>query len=158
MKRTLGLVSVGLVAAALVAFPLKASAQQLPDYDYVGLGGGDDGFVVNGKLTLGDNFSVRPSVATDFDFDDNEDVSYLLPVTYDFNAVDEAGNLYPFIGTGIGGNLGNDSTVEFALTGGADYRFSDRWVANGSVNYLPFADGDEVGFTLGVGYVFGSSR
>lgn len=157
MKRTLGLVSIGLVTAVLVALPLEASAQQLPDYSYVGIGGGDDGFVVNGKLTLGDNFSIRPSVATDFDFDDSEDVSYLLPVTYDFNAVNEAGNVYPFAGAGIGGDLGDDSTVEFALTGGVDYRFSDRWVANGSVNYLPFADGDEVDFTVGVGYVFGSS-
>lgn len=158
MKRTLGLVSVGLVTAVLVAFPLEASAQQRPDYSYVGAGGGDDGFVINGKLTLGDNFSVRPSVATDFDFDDSEDVSYLLPITYDLNAVDEAGHIYPFVGTGIGGDLGDDSTVEFALTGGVDYRFSDRWVANGSVNYFPFTDGDEVDFTVGVGYIFGGSR
>ncbi len=155
MKRTVKLLSVGLVSAALLALPLRASAQQLPDYNYVGIGGGNDGFVVNGKLTLSDNLSVRPSVATDFDFNDGEDVSYLLPVTYDFNAVDANGNVYPFIGTGIGGELGNDSTVEFALTGGVDYRMSDRWVANGAVNYLPFADSDEVGFTLGVGYTFG---
>lgn len=158
MKRTLGLVSVSLVVAALVAFPLKASAQQLPDYNYVGMGGGDEGFVINGKFTLGDNFSVRPSVATDFDFDDAEDVSYLLPVTYDFNAVDEGENLYPFLGAGIGGDIGEDSTVEFALTGGADYRFNERWVANGAVRYLPFADSDEVGFTFGVGYIFGSGQ
>ncbi len=155
MKRTLKLLSASLVSAALLALPLKVSAQQLPDYNYVGIGGGDDGFVVNGKLTLSDNLSVRPSVATDFDFNDGEDVSYLLPVTYDFNAVDANGNVYPFIGTGIGGDLGEDSTVELALTGGVDYRMSDRWVANGSVNYLPFADSDEVGFTLGVGYTFG---
>lgn len=154
MKRALGWVSVSLITAALVAFPLKASAQQLPDYNYVGVGGGDEGFVINGKLTLGDNFSVRPSVATDFDFDDAEDVSYLLPVTYDFNAVNEGGNLYPFLGAGIGGDIGEDSTVEFALTGGADYHFNERWVANGSIRYLPFADSDEVGFTVGVGYVF----
>lgn len=157
MKRTFGFVSVGLAAAALLAFPLKGSAQQAPDYSYVGIGGGDDGFVINGKITLDDHLSIRPSVATDFDFDDSEDVSYLLPLTYDFNAVDADGNLYPFVGAGIGGDLGDDSTVEFALTGGLDYRFSDRWVANGSVNYLPFADADEVDFTVGVGYVFGGN-
>lgn len=153
MKRTVGLVSVSLVAA-LASFPLNASAQQLPDYSYVGVGGGDDGFVVNGKLTLGENLSVRPSVATDFDFDDGEDVSYVLPLTYDFNAVDADGNVYPFVGAGIGGELGGDSTVEFALTGGVDYRLGDHWAANGAVNYLPFADSDEVGFTVGVGYIF----
>ncbi len=155
MKRTLSLLSAGLVSAVLLALPLKASAQQLPDYNYVGIGGGDDGFVVNGKLTLNDNISVRPSVATDFNFNDSEDVSYLLLLTYDLNAVDANGSVYPFVGTGIGGGLGNNSTVEFALSGGVDYRISDRWVANGAVSYLPFADSNEVGFTLGVGYTFG---
>lgn len=157
MKRTLSLVTVSLVTAALVALPFKASAQQAPDYHYVGIGGGDDDFVINGKISVDDNVSIRPSVATDFDFDDNEDVAYLLPLTYDFNAVDADGNVYPFVGAGIGGDLGEDSTVEFALTGGLDYRMGDRWVANGAVNYLPFADGDEVGFTVGVGYIFSGS-
>ena len=147
----------GLATAALAALPLSASAQQLPDYNYVGLGGGDDGLIINSKLTLGDNFSIRPSVATDFDFDDSEDVSYLLPVTYDLNAVDGGGKVYPFVGAGIGGDLGDDSTVDFAITGGVDYRFADRWVANGAVNYLPFSDSDEVDFSLGVGYTFGGS-
>lgn len=154
MKRTLNWVTASLVMAALVALPLKASAQQAPDYSYFGIGGSDDGFVVNGKLTLGDNFSVRPSVATDFDGSDGEDVSYVLPITYDFNALDRESRVYPFLGAGIGGDIGDDSTVEFALTGGVDYRLSDRWVANGSVNYLPFADSNEVGFTVGVGYIF----
>jgi hypothetical protein len=158
MKRTFNLLSVGLVSAALLLLPLKASAQALPDYNYVGIGGGDDGFVVNGKLTLTDHVSVRPSVATDFDFDDAEDVSYLVPLTYDFNAVDSSDRIYPFLGAGIGGDLGNDNTVEFALTSGIDYRMSDRWVANGTVNYRPFADSDEVGFTLGIGYTFSDSR
>ncbi|MBE9140296.1 YadA-like family protein [Nodosilinea sp. LEGE 07088] len=158
MKSTLGLVSAGLVSAALLAFPLSASAQQTPDYNYVGIGGGDDGFVVNGKISITDNLSVRPAVATDFNFNDSEDVFYLLPVTYDFNALDADGTIYPFVGAGIGGDLGNTSTIDFALTGGVDYRFGDRWVANGSVSYLPFADDDEVGFTLGVGYVFGNGR
>ncbi|MGF1514580.1 MAG: YadA-like family protein [Elainellaceae cyanobacterium] len=154
MKRNFKWVPIGLVAAALLTVPLRASAQQLPDYSYVGLGGGDEGFVINGKIAIVDNFSVRPSVATDFDFDDDEDVFYLLPITYDFNAVDPGVALYPFAGLGIGGDIGDDSSIEFALAGGADYRFSDRWVANGTVNYLPFADGDEVGFALGIGYTF----
>lgn len=154
MKRYLKWVPVGFVAVALFTFSLKASAQQLPDYDYVGIGGGDEGLVINGKITLDNNLSVRPSVATDFDYDDGDDVSYVLPVTYDFNSVDPNGKLYPFVGAGIGGDIGDDSTIEFALTAGSDFRFNDRWLANGSINYLPFADGDEVGFTLGIGYVW----
>lgn len=158
MKRTTGLVAIGLAMAALAATPLAVSAQQRPAYDYIGVGGGDNGLVLNGKATLGDNLSVRPSLATEFDFDGDTDASYLLPVTYDFNAVDAAGKLFPFVGLGIGGELGDDNTIEFALTGGTDYRINDRWVANGSVNYLPFADSGEVDFTIGIGYVFGGGR
>ena len=155
MKRTQGFASVVMAATVLLASPLSIRAQQLPDYDYVGLGGGDDGLVINGKIGIGDNLSIRPAVATDFDGNDGSDVTYLLPVTYDFNALDNDGRLYPFIGAGIGGDIGDDSTLEFALTGGMDYRISDRWVANGSVTYQPFADGnDDVGFVLGMGYMF----
>ncbi|MEM9164167.1 MAG: YadA-like family protein [Cyanobacteria bacterium P01_F01_bin.4] len=157
IKRNLKWVLMGLVTTALLAWPIKAAAQQAPDYNYVGLGGGDNGFVINGKVTVHDHLSIRPSVATDFDFDDDEDVAYVLPITYDFNSLDREGKLYPFLGVGIGGDIGDDSTIEFAVTGGGDYFISDRWVANGAVNYLPFADGDEVGFTLGVGYTFGAN-
>jgi opacity protein-like surface antigen len=158
MKRNFKWVPVSLFTTALLALPLGAVAQQTPDYHYVGVGGGDNGFVINGKIMLFDNVSIRPSIATDFDFDDSEDVSYVLPITYDFNAVDQDGRLYPFLGAGIGGDIGNESTIDFALTGGVDYRISDRWVANGAVNYLPFADGDEVGFTLGIGYTFDANQ
>ena len=93
MKKNLRWISLGLATTALLSLPLAASAQQMPDYNYVGLGGGDNGFVVNGKLVIDDHVSVRPSVATDFDFDDGEDVSYVLPITYDFNSLDRSGKL-----------------------------------------------------------------
>ncbi|MGD1898551.1 MAG: hypothetical protein ACFB16_16540, partial [Phormidesmis sp.] len=80
---------IGLAAAALLAVPSGAFAQAAPSYNYVGIGGGDDGFVVNGKLSVADNVSIRPEIATDFDFDDGEDVSYLVPITYDFNSIGE---------------------------------------------------------------------
>ena len=155
MSRLLNFATISLTAAAIIALQSQANAQVAPDYNYIGIGGGDDGFVVNSKLTVNRNLSVRPSVATDFDFDDGEDVSYLVPLTYDFNALDADSRLYPFVGAGIGGEIGDDSTVDFALTAGADYRLSDRWVANGAVNYLPWAETDEVGFALGMGYTFG---
>ncbi len=145
----------GLAAATLLAVPFGAFAQEAPSYNYVGIGGSDDGFVVNGKLSVADNISIRPEVATDFNFNDSEDVSYLVPVTYDFNSV-ELGNqgFNPFVGAGVGGDIGDDSTIDFALVAGADYRFANRYVANGSINYAPFADSDEVGFTAGIGYLF----
>ncbi|MGB7087662.1 MAG: hypothetical protein WBD47_19030 [Phormidesmis sp.] len=144
-----------IAAAALLAAPFGAHAQEAPSYNYVGIGGGDDGFVVNGKLSVADNVSIRPEVATDFDFNDSEDVSYLVPVTYDFNTIGTGRTAFnPFLGAGVAGDIGDDSTVDFALVGGADYRFAERYVANGSVNYAPFADNDEVGFTVGLGYLF----
>ncbi|MGB3670167.1 MAG: hypothetical protein WA984_08665, partial [Phormidesmis sp.] len=54
----------GLAAAALLAVPFGAFAQEAPSYNYVGIGGGDDGFVINGKLSVADNISIRPEVAT----------------------------------------------------------------------------------------------
>ncbi|MEM9947898.1 MAG: hypothetical protein AAF810_17810 [Cyanobacteria bacterium P01_D01_bin.36] len=145
----------GLAAAALLSFSSSALAQEAPSYNYIGIGGGDDGFVVNGKLSIADNVSIRPEVATDFDFDDDEDVSYLVPITYDFNSVDFGEQaLNPFFGAGVTGDIGDDSDIEFALVAGTDYRFAEKYVANASVNYAPFADNDEVGFTVGVGYLF----
>ena len=147
--------TLALATAALIAVPFGAQAQEVPSYNYVGIGGGDDGFVVNGKLSVADNVSIRPEVATDFDFGDSEDVSYLVPITYDFNTVGTGRSAFnPFVGAGVTGDIGDDSDIDFALVAGADYRFAERYVANGSVNYAPFADNDEVGFTLGIGYLF----
>ena len=147
--------TVAIAATTLLAIPFGAFAQTAPNYNYVGIGGGDDGFVVNGKVSVADNVSIRPEVATDFDFNDSEDVSYLVPITYDFNSIGTDDYQFnPFLGAGVGGAVGEDSTAEFAVVAGADYRFADKYVANGAVNYSPFADSDEVGFTVGVGRTF----
>jgi hypothetical protein len=145
----------GLAAATILAVPFGAFAQTAPNYNYVGIGGGDDGFLVNGKLSVAENISIRPEVATDFDFNDSEDVSYLLPITYDFNSIG-TGNyqINPYLGAGATGAIGEDSSVELAVVAGADYRFAKKYVANGSVNYSPFADNDEIGFSVGVGRIF----
>ncbi len=155
MKFNRTLIAAGLAAAAVVAAPLAANAQSAPDYNYIGIGGGDDGFVVNGKVTLSEHLSVRPAVATDFDFDDGDDVNYTLPITYDFNSVDGQGRLFPFLGAGIDGQIGDNSDIEFAVTGGADYRISEDFLVNGSVVWSPFTDGDDdFGFVAGIGYSF----
>ncbi|MEM8503757.1 MAG: hypothetical protein AAF716_11465 [Cyanobacteria bacterium P01_D01_bin.1] len=147
-----------ITATALLAVPFTAQAQvTAPSYNYVGIGGSEDGLVVNGKVSIIDGISIRPSVATDFDFDDNEDVSYLVPITYDFSVGSGRATFEPFVGAGIGGELGgdgDDDAIDFALVAGTDYRFARNYVANGSINYKPFADDSEVGFILGVGYLF----
>ena len=148
--------NIGLAAALLLAIPFGAQAQvfrsaEAPNYNYVGIGGGDDGFSVNSKISVYDNISIRPEVATDFEFDDDEDFSYLVPITYDFRG---GAGFSPFIGAGVSGSVGDDSDVEFATVVGLDYRFANNYVANGSIDYAPFADDDEVGFNLGIGYAF----
>lgn len=147
--------TLGLAAVVLAAAPLTAFAQEVSDYNYVGIGGGDEGFAINGKVSLSEHLSVRPAVSTDFDFDGDDDVAYVLPITYDFNSVDPSGRLYPFLGAGINGEIGDDSTIEAAVTGGADYRVTEKWLVNGSVVWSPFQDGsDDVDFIAGIGYSF----
>ena len=152
--------TLGLAAAVLLAAPFGAQAQSIrtaeaPNYNYVGIGGGDNGFSVNGKFSVSDNVSIRPEVATDFNFDDSEDVSYLVPVTYDFNTIGQGRTAFnPFVGAGVSGDIGDDSNVDFTAVAGTDYRFARNYVANGTVKYSPFADDNEVGFNLGVGYLF----
>ena len=152
--------TLGLAAAVLFTVPFSAQAQVIrstaavPGYNYVGLAGSDDGLAVNGKFSITNNISIRPEVATDFDFDDAEDVTYLVPVTYDFAVGSGRATFNPFVGGGVAGSIGDDSDVEFALIAGTDYRFARNYVANASVNYSPFADDDEVGFTAGIGYQF----
>ena len=155
MKFNRVVLTIGLAAAAIVAAPLAANALTPPDYNYVGIGGSDEGFAVNGKITIHDNLSVRPALSTDFNFGDSDDFSYVVPLTYDFNALDPQGRLFPWLGAGVNGDIGDNSDVEFAVTGGADYRINQHFLVNGSVVWSPFQnDGDEVGFVAGVGYSF----
>jgi len=149
--------TLGLATATLLAVPFSAQARpfQAESYNYIGIGGGDNGALVNGKLSLTNGISIRPEVATDFDFDDGEDVSYLVPITYDFSVGTGNATFNPFVGAGIAGELGDDSDIDFALVAGSDYRFANNYVANASVNYTPFSDNDdEVGFSVGIGYLF----
>ncbi|PZO59603.1 MAG: hypothetical protein DCF15_03465 [Phormidesmis priestleyi] len=147
--------TLAIAAAALIAIPFGAQAQQSPDYSYVGLAGGDNGLTVNSKISVYDNVSLRPEVSTDFTYNDDRDLSFFVPVTYDFNSVGSGRTAFnPFIGAGVAGDIGNNSRTDFALTAGADYRFANRYVANSSVHYKPFADSNELDFTAGIGYTF----
>jgi hypothetical protein len=59
-----------------------------------------------------------------------------------------------YLGAGATGTIGEDSNVELALFAGADCRFAQNYVANGSGNYAPFANDNEIGFSLGVSRIF----
>ncbi len=140
----------GLALSTVAATAVQASAQSANDYNYIGVGGSDEGFVINGKATLTDNLSLRPAALTEFD-----DFTFLIPVTYDFNSPSQTGEdqLLPFAGAGLRVDTEGDENVGLLLTGGVDYRITEKWVANGSAN-LSFIGETEFDFILGVGYSF----
>jgi hypothetical protein len=140
----------GLALSTVAATAVPAAAQSENDYNYIGVGGSDEGFVVNGKAKLTDNLSLRPAALTDFD-----EFTFLIPVTYDFSPLSATGEdrLLPFAGAGVRIDNQGDENFGLLLTGGADYRITDKWVANGSAN-VSFIGDTEFDFVLGVGYSF----
>lgn len=140
----------GLTVSAVAVSASQASAQSVNDYNYIGIGGSDEGFVINGKATLSDQLSLRPAAVTEFD-----DFTFLIPVTYDFNSPSQTGEdkILPFAGGGVRIDTEGDENFGLLLTGGADYRITDKWVANGSAN-VSFIGDTEFDFILGVGYSF----
>lgn len=152
--------ALSIAALAIVAAP-AAQAQTAPtDYNYVGIGAGigdlgdsDIGLAVNGKFTVADNVSIRPAVLSDLEFDADGETVFLAPVTYDFNSITPNGKLLPFAGAGLSVSTEGAGAVGPVLTAGADYRFNDRWVANGSVNWSIYGD-SQVNGIVGVGYSF----
>ena len=121
--------------------------------NYIGFAGSNDGAVVNGKYSLSNNFSVRPEVFTStLDGDDERGVAVLAPVTYDFNGNGDR-RLQPFVGAGAGVFTGDETELELVATAGTDLRLGNRYVLNGSVNYLPL-DEQRVDFVAGLGYRF----
>lgn len=140
----------GLALSAVAASATQGSAQSANDYNYIGIGGSDEGFVINGKATLSDQLSIRPAVVTEFD-----DFTFLIPVTYDFSSPSQTGEdkILPFAGAGVRIETEGDENFALLLSGGADYRITDKWVANGSLNLSVIGD-TEFDFILGVGYSF----
>ncbi len=156
--RSIAAIALGLTAATMAALPMAANAQDAStDYNYIGAGVGisdDIGLSINSKVTVADNISVRPGVISDLDFngDDGETV-FLLPVTYDFNAVTPNGRLLPYLGGGLAVSTEGSTSVGPMLTGGVDYRITDRIVANGAVN-VSFYNNTQVNGSVGLGYTF----
>ena len=135
--------------ARRIGQPIKGS-------NYVGVGGSNEGAVVNGKYALSNHFSVRPEVFTNADFSESGDergVAVFAPVTYDFTS--NSGNRFfqPYVGAGAGVTTGEETELQFVTTAGADIRLGNRYAINGSVNYLPL-DEQRVDFVAGLGYRF----
>ena len=132
--------------------------------NFIGIGGnigfdddatvGDSGFAVISKLSLTDSLSLRPAAVID------EDVTFIVPVTYNFvNRAVGVGNrvAVPYLGGGVAISTEDDSEVAGLISAGVDVPISDQFTANGQAN-LSIAD--ETGFSilLGVGYNFEGLR
>jgi|GEM_PF-1133457 len=108
----------------------------------------DEGFAVFSKIPLSSNLSLRPGVIF------TGDVGILLPVTYDFQI--GGGDLpraLPYLGTGISISTGDDSEVDFLVTGGVDIPLSRQFTATAGLNVAPFNSFD-LGILLGIAYNF----
>ncbi len=139
----------------------------------IGLGGGDDeddddddgddddndgtalgsgGFVVNSKIGLSTNLSLRPGIIL------GDDAVFLIPLTYDFliPRVDpfEPVRFAPFLGGGVAISTDDDASIGFLLTGGIDIPLSRAFVANASLNVGFIEDNTDFGLILGIGYTF----
>lgn len=113
---------------------------------------GEGSFVINGKIGLGPSLSVRPAILV------NDDVAFLIPVTYDFRIPTrdplEVSPFIPFAGAGVVVTTTENNHIGFLLSGGVDYRISPQWTANGSLNVGFLSDTTDIGVILGIGYTF----
>lgn len=131
--------------------PARRIGQPIQGSNYIGVGGSNDGAVVNGKYALSNNFSVRPAVLTNARGQNGDrGVAVFAPVTYDFNG---NGRIQPFVGAGAGVTTGDQTNVELVTTAGTDVQLGKRYMLNGSVNYLPLNE-QRVDFVGGLGYRF----
>ena len=105
------------------------------------------------KITVTDNVSVRPGVISDLDFGSDGETVFLAPVTYDLDGLTEDGRLLPYVGGGLSVSTEGNGAVGPLVTGGVDYRLTDRLVANGAVHWSIYGD-SQVNGSVGLGYTF----
>uniref|UniRef100_A0A0C1NA64 Outer membrane protein beta-barrel domain-containing protein n=1 Tax=Tolypothrix bouteillei VB521301 TaxID=1479485 RepID=A0A0C1NA64_9CYAN len=122
----------------------------------IGLGSGDTAlgegsFAIFSKLGLARSFSVRPSLYV------SDDPTLLIPVTYDLLPIGVPGggrfSVAPYLGAGAAISFGDDTSVDFLVTGGVDVPLTPQFTATAAVNVTAF-DNTAVGLVIGVGYNF----
>lgn len=130
---------------------------------YIGVGGnigvgdgdtalGEGSFAIISKIGLTRVVSVRPSLLVE------DDVTILLPVTYDFSSgVLPTGELgfraAPYVGIGPAISTGDGASVDLLLTGGVDVPLSRQFTATAALN-ATVTGNVAVGLLIGVGYNF----
>jgi hypothetical protein len=123
----------------------------------IGIGSGDTqlgqgSFALISKIGLRPSYSVRPSILF------SDDVTILLPVTYDFSFGEGPTSALgfraaPYVGLGAAISTGDGGDVALLLTGGVDVPISSQFTATAAVNATVTGEA-AVGILLGVGYNF----
>ena len=110
---------------------------------------GDGSFAILSKIGLTDRVSFRPAVLF------GGDVTFLLPVTYDFSSVGSVGSysVAPYVGAGFAINTGSDNTFNLLGTLGVDIPLGSQFTANAALN-VTFLNDVSFGLLLGLGYNF----
>jgi len=150
----------GLYAQEPTTPPTAAATETRYQFSYVGAGvnlgtGADSGlgkisFAAFSKFALNPYLSFRPSVLI------SSDTSFLFPVTYDFPIAGPGKGVAPYVGAGVMFSTGKDSNVDLLLSGGIDLPINNQWAVTAGVNIGPF-DKFDIGFLLGVAYIFSSA-
>jgi hypothetical protein len=112
---------------------------------------GDIGFLINSKVALNPNLSLRPGLII------GDNIAFLVPVTYDFTlSGDDPFDPSPFVpyaGGGLVISNEDDNSLGVLLTGGLDYRISKRFVGNAALNVGFLTGRTDLGLTLSIGYI-----
>ena len=116
---------------------------------YIGAGITTSGLAAYGKISLSDQFSLRPQILFD-DLSEDFNGVVIVPVTYDFNTL--GAKVEPFVGIG-GASQTRDFDVGLEFTTGLDYSISKRFTATGTFNIQLFDDND-INAIVGLGFNF----
>jgi hypothetical protein len=112
---------------------------------------GEIGFVLNGKVALNPNLSLRPGLII------GDNIAFVIPVTYDFTLTKDdpydPSPFVPYAGGGLAISNEDDNSLGVVLTGGLDYRISKRFVGNAALNVGLLSERTDVGLTLSIGYI-----
>lgn len=134
----------------------RPSPRRAVNSSFVGIGGdigyADDlSFAVISKIAFANRIAVRPSVLI------GDDVSVLVPVTYDFiqYAPEAAGfRIIPYGGVGAAYSSDGDSDINLLLSAGVDVPVTRQITVNAQANLGLFNDTD-FGVTVGAAYNIG---